>query len=188
MIEDPGWLAEAVFTQLTDRVPVDERERVSLDRIFAEWDLLDSPFSEESGPIHFTGSALVIGPRGVLLHKHRRLGIWLQPGGHIDADETPWDAALRETAEETGLESEFAEVDSQGSPVLAHVDVHEGGRGHTHLDLRYVLDAGTADPNPPQGESQEVRWFSWGEALDIADDGLRGILVARFPDLDAQNQ
>jgi 8-oxo-dGTP pyrophosphatase MutT (NUDIX family) len=38
----------------------------------------------------------------VVLHRHRVLGIWVQPGGHIDSGETPWDAAVRETAEETG--------------------------------------------------------------------------------------
>ena len=41
-------------------------------------------------------------PRGILLLVHRRLGIWLQPGGHVDPGETPWEAARRETVEETG--------------------------------------------------------------------------------------
>jgi hypothetical protein len=61
---------------------------------------------------------------------------------------------------------------------LVHVDVHPGPRGHTHLDLRYVLVAGDVDPDPPAGESQDVRWFDWDEAIEISDDGLRGILVA----------
>ncbi len=39
-------------------------------------------------------------------------------------------------------------VDSGGVPELIHVDVHEGGRGHTHLDLRYLIDGGDADPGP----------------------------------------
>ncbi len=64
-----------------------------------------------------------------------------------------------------------------------HVDVHPGGRGHTHLDLRYLFDGGpadggAADPAPPEGESQEIGWFDWDAAIDIADPGLRGALTA----------
>lgn len=186
MTQHSDWLAEAIFTQLTDRMPVDLRERESLGRIFAELDLLDSPFDKEAGPIHFTGSGLVIGPRGVVLHKHKRLGEWLQPGGHLDPDETPWDAAARETTEETGLDVVFGGgLDGQGLPALAHVDVHQGGRGHTHLDLRYILDAGSQETSPPEGESQEVGWFDWDEAIHRADEGLQGILIALRPELGA---
>ena len=68
-------------------------------------------------------------------------------------------------------------VDDAGVPELIHVDVHEGGRGHTHLDLRYLIDGGDADPDPPEGESQQIDWFSWDAAIDRADPGLRGILL-----------
>jgi hypothetical protein len=61
-------------------------------------------------------------------------------------------------------------------PTLAHVDVHAGPRGHTHLDLRYVLDGGIADPTPPPGESQEVAWFGWAEALERAEPCVAGAL------------
>ena len=50
---------------------------------------------------------------------------------------------------------------STAQPELAHVDVHPGGRGHTHLDLRYLFTADDADPAPPPEESQEVGWFPW---------------------------
>ena len=69
------------------RVAIDEREALSL-RLFVEYfDRLDQPFSETADPIHVTGSAIVIGPRGVVLHLHKRLGIWLQPGGHVERGE-----------------------------------------------------------------------------------------------------
>ena len=100
----------------------------------------------------------------MVLLKHKRLGLWLQPGGHIDPGETPWEGALREAVEETGLEVRFAAVDVDGTPQLVHVDVHAGGRGHTHLDLRYLVDGGDADPDPPAGESQEIAWFDWPDA------------------------
>ena len=69
-------------------------------------------------------------------------------------------------------------IHAGGPPTLGHVDVHPGPRGHTHLDLRYLLDGGDADPQPPPGESQDVGWFSWDEALAIAEPHMQGILRA----------
>ena len=159
------------------RTPLDDRERRSIDRFLAELDTLDHPFDQERHATHVTGSAIVIGPRGVLLLKHKRLGIWLQPGGHIDPGESPWDAALREAKEETGLPVRFAgPLDHDGVPELIHVDVHAGGRGHTHLDTRYLLEGGDQDPAPAEDESQEIAWFDWQSAIDLADDGVRTIL------------
>lgn len=170
---------QRVRIDVAARQPVDEREAVSIERFLAAFDALVAPLDQESDPIHVTGSAIVVGPRGVVLLEHKRLGIWLQPGGHIDPGESPWDAALRESREETGLEVSFAgPLDAVGVPELIHVDVHEGGRGHTHLDLRYLIDGGDADPNPPEGESQNIDWFEWGAAIERADPGLRGILLA----------
>ncbi|MFI5042386.1 MAG: hypothetical protein ACHQNA_11155, partial [Acidimicrobiales bacterium] len=62
-------------------------------------------------------------------------------------------------------------------PRLVHVDVHEGGRGHTHLDLRWLLLA-AGPPRPPAGESQDVAWFGWTAAVDRADPGLAGAVKA----------
>jgi len=170
---------QRIRADVVARQPVDEREAVSVERFLAAFDALAAPLDQESDPIHVTGSGIVVGPRGVVLLEHKRLGIWLQPGGHIDPGESPWAAALRESREETGLEVAFAgPVDGAGVPELIHVDVHEGGRGHTHLDLRYLIDGGDADPAPPEGESQNIGWFEWDAAIDRADPGLRGILLA----------
>jgi 8-oxo-dGTP pyrophosphatase MutT (NUDIX family)/ribosomal protein S18 acetylase RimI-like enzyme len=167
----------AVREQVLRRAPVDARERTAIEQFVQQLDRLERPFEEHAAPVHVTGSAFVIGDRGVVLHKHKRLGLWLQPGGHIDPGETPWDAARREAFEETGLPVEFA----GGGPQLVHVDVHPGPRKHTHLDLRYLLTAPSVPPQPPEGESQDVQWFQGHRAIAIAEPGLEGALRALQP-------
>jgi 8-oxo-dGTP pyrophosphatase MutT (NUDIX family) len=156
------------------RTPVDDRERECIDEFLTHLEHLgDELFDELSNPVHVTASALIIGPRGIVLHRHCVLGTWVAPGGHIDPGETPADAVVREATEETGLS--LRHVD--GIPNLVHVDVHPGPRGHTHLDLRYLLDGGDADPAPPPDESQEVAWFTWEEALAITEPHTKGIVA-----------
>ena len=165
-------LREIVRASVLSRSPVDERERRSNALFIEHFDRLEHPFDESAASVHVTGSAIVVGERGVILLLHKRLGRWMQPGGHIDPGEAPWEAALREAQEETGLDVRFV----SNPPPLVHVDVHSGATGHTHLDLRYLVDAPDVDPNPPIGESQEVHWFGWDAALQRADDGVAGAL------------
>ena len=150
----------------------DPREAASKQQVLDALARLHRPFDEDAGPVHVTGSAVVVGPRGTVLHLHKRLHRWLQPGGHVDPGERPEDAALREAQEETGLPLAHP-VDG---PRLIHVDVHPAAKGHTHLDLRYLLLAPDRDPTPPPGESPVARWFSWDEACAIADEALSGAL------------
>lgn len=167
-------LVAALCAHFRAAVPVDDRERASIDEFLTVVPQLTAAFSEHSDIRHVTASALVVGRRGVVLHLHKRLGIWLQPGGHIDDGEEPAAAAVRESQEELGL----AVAHPPDGPCLIHLDVHPGPRGHRHYDIRYLLLAGDDDPHPPPGESQEARWFSADEALVMADPGLHGGLTA----------
>jgi 8-oxo-dGTP pyrophosphatase MutT (NUDIX family)/GNAT superfamily N-acetyltransferase len=169
---------DVVRADVAGRRPVDARERDSIGGFIAELDRLAHPFDEHADRVHVTASTVVVGERGVVLLRHRHLGLWVQPGGHIDAGEAPWDGARREAVEETGLA-----LDEWGDdrPPLLHVDVHPGAKGHRHLDLRYLVHAPALDPAPPQDESQEVAWFPWHQAVAMADAGLEGILRALQP-------
>lgn len=157
---------------LTRRPAVNEREAASITRFRVELNDRIEPCSETADTTHVTASAIVVGPRGVVLHKHKRLGIWLQPGGHIDDGESPGDAALRECLEETGLRAEHF----SGSPKLVHLDTHDGPRGHYHLDLRFLLSAPDDDPNPQVGESPDARWWSFDQLGTHQEPGISGII------------
>ena len=148
--------------------PVDAREQDSLQQFLEVVPTLVDPCSEES--------AIVVSDEGdaVVLHLHKRLNMWLQPGGHIDVGEDIVAAALREAREETGLPVRH---EREGG-VFVHLDVHPGPRGHTHFDVRFVVRAPKVTPTPGVGESPEVRWFSWNEAQAMADAGLVGALQA----------
>jgi 8-oxo-dGTP pyrophosphatase MutT (NUDIX family)/GNAT superfamily N-acetyltransferase len=170
-------LRDQIRDQVAARRPVDARERDAIAEFLSRYDSLDDPCSETASPVHVTASAIVISDDGrqVVLHLHKRLKVWLQPGGHIEPGETPWDAARREALEETGLP--IGAVDEQ----LVHVDVHPGPRKHTHLDLRYVMHAPAVVPRPADGESQHARWFPWRTAVGMAEPGLEGVLRALQP-------
>jgi len=165
-----------ILEVLSVRTPVDERERESIEKFLADVPHLVEPYDEALGLVHVTASAIVVSDTGdkVALHLHKRLGMWLQPGGHIDAGETPAQGALREAEEETGLPVRHED----GNGLFVHVDVHAGPKGHTHHDLRYVVRAPEVPMNPAEGESPDARWFSWDEAIEIADVGLVGGLLA----------
>ncbi len=161
---------------LTGHQPVDAREQDSIQQFLEVVPTLVDPCNEEADIRHVTVSAIVVCDEGdaVVLHLHKRLNMWLQPGGHIDVGEQVVVAALREAHEETGLPVRH----ERDGGVFVHLDVHPGPRGHTHFDLRYLVRAPHVTPTPGVGESPDVRWFSWDEAQAMADAGLVGALQA----------
>jgi 8-oxo-dGTP pyrophosphatase MutT (NUDIX family) len=145
---------------------------------------------------HFTASCYVVVDGAVALHDHKRLDMWLPPGGHVDRDELPHETALRETREETGLDPELvAERDSITSETvrslpkpqhtqLADVNRHDGVVGHQHVDLIYYASADAREIDPADGEvpAADWRWFTPAELRaadflepDSVEIGLRAI-------------
>lgn len=155
---------------------VDQAERDAVAHLRRLLRAADDPFLRTTLPAHVTASAVVLDPNTgrVLLHLHRRLGRWLQPGGHVEAGERPEDAAVRETIEETGLSVGHPDA----GPTLIHLDEHPGPDGHVHLDLRYLLLADQDAPARRGGEQTGVgpgptlRWASADEVRQLSDRSL----------------
>jgi len=163
--------AEELAGAIAGLEPVDEREAASIVATLERLSWAGDPFDESASDHHVTASSFVVSPRGVILHRHKTLDIWVQPGGHVDPGEDAADAALRETREETGLDARHVDATRP-----YHVDVHPGPRGHTHYDLRYLLVAPPRDPAPAPGESAEVYWFDFDAATVRAEPALAAVL------------
>ncbi|MDQ4126956.1 MAG: NUDIX domain-containing protein [Actinomycetota bacterium] len=114
---------------------------------------------------HFTVAVFVVWEGKVLLHHHRKLGMWLPPGGHIEANELPDEAAVREVWEETGLavrlvgEKRADVTDPVQLYTPAGVQLESIAPGHEHIDLIYF--AAPAGPTTIGQEfaTDKVGWY-----------------------------
>lgn len=118
---------------------------------------------------HFVATGYVVRDGKTLLLRHKKLGLWLPPGGHIDENELPCDAALREIREETGLEAEIVSERRAPDPqapgvrylhVPNHVQLEDIPNHPQHIDLIYFCRAARGEPKFSAEESTEMRWHS----------------------------
>jgi 8-oxo-dGTP pyrophosphatase MutT (NUDIX family) len=132
-------------------------------------------------PGHFTASSLLVDRAcgKALLTHHRKLGRWLQIGGHCDGDANFAHVAWREMLEESGIEPR-----SISAPV--DLDIHviparAGEPEHLHLDVRFLTEAPAGAQETANDESLRLAWFAPHEigTLD-ADDSVRRLFALAF--------
>jgi 8-oxo-dGTP pyrophosphatase MutT (NUDIX family) len=163
---------------LTRYAPADPREALAQGRMLALLEAEGAFDREHFVPGHFTASAFVLSPErdAVLLIFHKKLSLWLQPGGHVEpGDESLLGAAHREVAEEVGL-YDLPNVAENGS--LFDIDVHSiparpDEPVHEHFDVRFLFQASSRDFRA----SDEVAGARWVPLSEIAsttnDESLR---------------
>lgn len=122
----------------------------------------------------WTVATFVIHQGKVLLLWHRKLAMWLPPGGHIDPDELPDEAAVREVKEETGLDvvllSLTAMAQMPGPLQLARpegIQLEDISPGHQHIDLIYFATLRDSEAVRPVA-NQEVDRAGWYGRDDLS--------------------
>ncbi len=120
---------------------------------------------------HVTVSAWVVNPTlsHVLMLHHRKLNVWLQPGGHADGDSDIINVALKETAEESGANSQNIRLLSAD---IFDVDIHtihvsKHDSRHQHFDPRFLVEIDDTIALSGNDESHELRWVPLGQVLRL---------------------
>jgi len=148
------------------------------------------PFLRNRLPGHVTASAVVTNPdrTHILLIHHAKIGLWLQPGGHI---EFPEDAsvvatALREVREETGLHMLTLLSDR-----IFDLDIHEIPQRtdmptHLHYDVRFLVEASMDEALVETEETRGIGWFALDEIDQLGVDASVRRLVEKVLNLDSE--
>ena len=134
-------------------------------------------------PGHVTGSAWIVAPEGdaVLLTHHRKLGLWIQLGGHADGDPDTVAVARREGLEESGLASlqlldpvVAAPATVEALQVPLDLDIHtiperRAEPEHLHFDVRHAFMAPDRRVAVTE-ESHDLAWVPLAELGAYTDD------------------
>jgi len=128
--------------------------------------------------IDFTVAIFVVEEGRVLMILHRNLRKWLPLGGHIELDEEPEIAALREAKEESGLDvvllGERPPTSGPGVRALIaprFMDIHRISDTHEHIGLIYFARPVGGELSLAKEEHHDIRWCA-PEDLDALQPAI----------------
>ena len=120
--------------------------------------------------IDFTVAIFVVHDDRVLLIHHRKLNKWLPLGGHIELDEDPEIAALREAKEESGLDVELVgerppttEPGTRALIAPRFLDIHRISATHEHIGMIYWARPKRGDVTLATEEHHDIRWCTMAD-------------------------
>ncbi|MBW3637638.1 MAG: NUDIX domain-containing protein [Armatimonadetes bacterium] len=132
--------------------------------------------------IDFTVAIFIVHEQNILLIHHRKLDKWLPLGGHIELDEDPEAAAIREAREESGLEIELLgerpPTTEDGTRALLaprFLDIHRISESHEHIGMIYFARVKSGEIALEGREHHAIRWVSPQE-LDELQPPLSGAI------------
>jgi 8-oxo-dGTP pyrophosphatase MutT (NUDIX family) len=152
---------QSLLDELHAYVPADAREATMRERLIGFVTAYPDAFERALAIGHVTASAWIVDPsrtRALLTH-HRKLGKWLQLGGHTDGDADVRRAALREAQEESGLTSLRFARDGIYDLDVHPIPARPGEPAHDHYDVRFALEADPDEPLVVSTESKELAWI-----------------------------
>ncbi|ESP89660.1 NUDIX hydrolase [Candidatus Halobonum tyrrellensis] len=130
---------------------------------------------------HFTATVYLVNDGAVALHRHPKLDIRLPPGGHVDRDELPHEAALREAHEETGLDARLVDdtdpvpaPDGETLPdprhtVLYDIDTLDGRVAHQHVDMVYFAAVDSRAVDPAGDDEEPAAAWAWYTPAELRE-------------------
>ena len=125
-------------------------------------------------PVHLVSYFVVLDEkRGeLLLVAHRKAGLWLPSGGHVEPMEDPWDTVVRECREELFIEAVPSAV-AGGEPFFLTITQTRGRGRHTDVSLWYVLEAEVGSVVTfDEDEFSAIKWLSLSQVLAEPEDTL----------------
>ena len=129
---------------------------------------------------HFTATGIVFNSKNqVLMVFHKKLNVWLPPGGHIEENELPDNAVIREILEETGIhvkiESLKQDINISNKDscrelerpfIILLEDIESNGK-HNHIDMIYICSALNNEFTLQKLEVSDIGWFTLNEINEL---------------------
>lgn len=136
------------------------------------------------GEYDYTASAYIVHDNKLLLLFHHKLHLWLPPGGHVELNETPFEAVYREIEEECGIPpSQLTFIETSPAPTAGihatseqctsiplpfDIEAQPIGKAHRHIDFSYAFTSSTSDVTPEEDGASDLRWYTLEEVRTLS--------------------